>query len=88
MKKAEDMSWKEIRREGKKLLKKTREYQKQQGITGYRLMLKAEKKCLTFKGKPSLDTMAFSPEFNDAHVFSGRFELLPYFMEIQGEVEL
>ena len=28
MKKAEDMSWSEIRREGTKLLKKTREYQK------------------------------------------------------------
>lgn len=88
MKKAEDMSWSEIRREGTKLLKKTREYQKQQGITGYRLMLKSENKYLTFKGKPSLDTMTFSHEFNDAYVFSGRFELLPYFMEIQGEVEV
>ncbi|HID8942223.1 TPA: hypothetical protein ACXEW6_004878 [Enterobacter hormaechei] len=88
MKKPEDMSLREIKREGKKILQRTREYQKQQGITGYRLMLKSEKKYVTFKGKPSLDTMTFSAEFNDAYVFSERFELLPYFMEIKGEVEL
>lgn len=88
MKKPEDMSLSEIKREGKKLLERTREYQKQQGITGYRLMLKSENKYLTFNGKPSLDTMTYSHDFNDAYVFSERFELLPYFMEMKGEVEL
>lgn len=88
MKKPEDMSLSEIKREGMKILQRTREYQKQQGITGYRLMLKSEKKYVTFKGKPSLDTMTFSHEFSEAYVFSERFELLPYFVAIEGEVEL
>lgn len=88
MKNTEELSLREIKREGKKLLKKTREYQKQLGISGYRLMLKSENKYLMFNGKPSLGTMAYSHNFEDAYVFGDRFELLPYFMEMTGDAEL
>lgn len=82
MKDINKMSWKEIKSEALKAHKIVRDSDKRQGIIGYRVMTKDDKRYLTFKGKVSLETMCFCDNLEEAYVFKDRIELLPYIVKI------
>lgn len=82
MKDINKMSWKEIKSEALKAHKIVRDSDKRQGIIGYRLMTKDDKRYLTFNGKVSLETMCFCDNLEEAYVFKDRIELLPFIMKI------